>query len=154
MEEGFGRGWSGRGNLGMGRARVESDVISRKGGLAGARWERHGLGPAASCGVHCVDWWGSGFQERLGAPRKRTPALRPPPPSQVFQPFCDFPEIVDISIKQAPRVGPAGEHRLVTITRTDNQILVGAGRPSSDFPERGPQQALTRPLAPRPLAGG
>ncbi|XP_053439882.1 tyrosine-protein kinase JAK3 isoform X1 [Nycticebus coucang] len=42
---------------------------------------------------------------------------------QVFQPFCDFPEIIDISIKQAPRVGPAGEHRLVTVTRTDNQIL-------------------------------
>uniref|UniRef100_A0A7N9CMT7 Tyrosine-protein kinase n=1 Tax=Macaca fascicularis TaxID=9541 RepID=A0A7N9CMT7_MACFA len=42
---------------------------------------------------------------------------------EVLQPFCDFPEIVDISIKQAPRVGPAGEHRLVTVTRTDNQIL-------------------------------
>ncbi|XP_004423024.1 PREDICTED: tyrosine-protein kinase JAK3 [Ceratotherium simum simum] len=42
---------------------------------------------------------------------------------EVLQPFCDFPEIVDISVKQAPRVGPAGEHRLVTVTRTDNQIL-------------------------------
>uniref|UniRef100_G3TF05 Tyrosine-protein kinase n=1 Tax=Loxodonta africana TaxID=9785 RepID=G3TF05_LOXAF len=42
---------------------------------------------------------------------------------RALQPFCDFPEIVDISIKQALRVGPAGEHRLVTITRTDNQIL-------------------------------
>ncbi|KAM9688871.1 tyrosine-protein kinase JAK3 [Trichechus inunguis] len=42
---------------------------------------------------------------------------------ETLQPFCDFPEIVDISIKQAPRVGPAGEHRLVTVTRTDNQIL-------------------------------
>ncbi|KAB0406624.1 hypothetical protein E2I00_018627 [Balaenoptera physalus] len=51
------------------------------------------------------------------------PTYKPP----VLQPFCDFPEIVDISIKQAPRIGPAGEHRLVTITRTDNQILVGAG---------------------------
>ncbi|XP_004646923.1 tyrosine-protein kinase JAK3 isoform X2 [Octodon degus] len=40
-----------------------------------------------------------------------------------FQQFCDFPEIVDVSIKQAPHVGPAGEHRLVTITRADNQIL-------------------------------
>ncbi|XP_017356752.1 tyrosine-protein kinase JAK3 isoform X1 [Cebus imitator] len=40
-----------------------------------------------------------------------------------LQPFCDFPEIVDVSIKQAPRAGPAGEHRLVTVTRTDNQIL-------------------------------
>ncbi|XP_045847900.1 tyrosine-protein kinase JAK3 isoform X3 [Meles meles] len=42
---------------------------------------------------------------------------------EALQPFCDFPEIVDISIKQAPRVGPAGEHRLVTVTKTDNQIL-------------------------------
>ncbi|XP_026894130.1 tyrosine-protein kinase JAK3 [Acinonyx jubatus] len=42
---------------------------------------------------------------------------------EALQPFCDFPEIVDISIKQAPRVGPAGEHRLVTVTRADNQIL-------------------------------
>ncbi|XP_004761047.1 tyrosine-protein kinase JAK3 isoform X2 [Mustela putorius furo] len=42
---------------------------------------------------------------------------------EALQPFCDFPEIVDISIKQAPCVGPAGEHRLVTVTRTDNQIL-------------------------------
>ncbi|KAI4569243.1 hypothetical protein MJT46_006537 [Ovis ammon polii x Ovis aries] len=42
---------------------------------------------------------------------------------EVLQPFCDFPEIVDIGIKQAPCIGPAAEHRLVTITRTDNQIL-------------------------------
>ncbi|MBZ3872342.1 Tyrosine-protein kinase JAK3 [Sciurus carolinensis] len=46
-----------------------------------------------------------------------------PGAQEVFQPFCDFPEIVDISVKQAPWVGPAGEHRLVTVTRTDNQIL-------------------------------
>ncbi|XP_058148805.1 tyrosine-protein kinase JAK3 isoform X2 [Dasypus novemcinctus] len=42
---------------------------------------------------------------------------------EIFQPFCDFPEIVDISVKQAPRAGPAGEHRLVAITRVDNQML-------------------------------
>lgn len=42
---------------------------------------------------------------------------------ELFQTFCDFPEIVDVSIKQAPRVGPAGEHRLVTITRMDGHIL-------------------------------
>ncbi|XP_076978276.1 tyrosine-protein kinase JAK3 isoform X2 [Tamandua tetradactyla] len=40
-----------------------------------------------------------------------------------LQPFCDFPDIVDVSVKQAPRVGPAGEQRLVAITRTDNQTL-------------------------------
>lgn len=34
---------------------------------------------------------------------------------------------MDVSIKQAPRVGPAGEHRLVTVTRMDSHILVGLG---------------------------
>lgn len=85
----------------------------------------------------------------------RTPSFSPPPRSQALQPFCDFPEIVDISIKQAPRVGPAGEHRLVTVTRTDNQILVGAGpSPLPPYPDRedaGPSRpgrggALTRIL--------
>lgn len=66
---------------------------------------------------------------RLQVGGARTPSPSPPSPFQVLQPFCDFPEIVDISIKQAPRVGPAGEHRLVTVTRTDNQILVGGGLP-------------------------
>ncbi|XP_051685925.2 tyrosine-protein kinase JAK3 [Oryctolagus cuniculus] len=42
---------------------------------------------------------------------------------EALQPFCDFPEIVDISITQAPRAGPAREHRVVTVTRTDTQIL-------------------------------
>lgn len=89
-------------------------------------------------GLIVVGWWGPGLREGLGTPRKQTHTLRPPPPSQVFQPFCDFPEIVDISIKQAPRVGPAGEHRLVTVTRTDNQILVGVECPSSShLPEGG-----------------
>lgn len=49
------------------------------------------------------------------------------PSAQPFQQFCDFPEIVDVSIKQAPCAGPAGEQRLVTVARADNQILVGAG---------------------------
>uniref|UniRef100_A0A8C5KBP0 Tyrosine-protein kinase n=1 Tax=Jaculus jaculus TaxID=51337 RepID=A0A8C5KBP0_JACJA len=55
--------------------------------------------------------------------------------NEAFQPFCDFPEIVDISIKQALRLGPAGEQRLVTITRTDSQIL------EAEFP--GLPQALS-----------
>ncbi|XP_004616913.2 tyrosine-protein kinase JAK3 [Sorex araneus] len=42
---------------------------------------------------------------------------------EALQPFCDFPEIVDISIKQASRAGQAGEQRLVTVTRTDSQTL-------------------------------
>lgn len=57
----------------------------------------------------------------------KSPSLGPFFLPQLFQTFCDFPEIVDVSIKQAPRVGPAGEHRLVTVTRMDSHILVGLG---------------------------
>ncbi|XP_060038272.1 tyrosine-protein kinase JAK3 [Erinaceus europaeus] len=42
---------------------------------------------------------------------------------EAFQPFCDFPEVVDITVKQAPCSGPIQERRLVTVTRTDGQIL-------------------------------
>lgn len=70
--------------------------------------------------------------------REGTASFSPPPHSQALQPFCDFPEIVDISIKQAPRAGPAGEHRLVTVTKTDKQILVGAGSsPRPPYADRG-----------------
>ncbi|XP_032026007.2 tyrosine-protein kinase JAK3 isoform X1 [Hylobates moloch] len=72
-------------------------------GLPGALGGQNGLGLLRVAGDGGIAWT-QGEQE-------------------VLQPFCDFPEIVDISIKQAPRVGPAGEHRLVTVTRTDNQIL-------------------------------
>ncbi|PNJ28502.1 JAK3 isoform 2 [Pongo abelii] len=72
-------------------------------GLPGALGGQDGLGLLRVAGDSGISWT-QGEQE-------------------VLQPFCDFPEIVDISIKQAPRVGPAGEHRLVTLTRTDNQIL-------------------------------
>nr|XP_025045066.1 tyrosine-protein kinase JAK3 [Pelodiscus sinensis] len=40
------------------------------------------------------------------------------------QPFCDFPEIADISIKQVSRDSNPVENRLVTVTKTDNRILV------------------------------
>ncbi|XP_021493818.1 tyrosine-protein kinase JAK3 [Meriones unguiculatus] len=69
-------------------------------GLPGAQEEPGLLRVAGGSGIA----WSSGDQER-------------------FQTFCDFPEIVDVSIKHAPRVGPAGEHRLVTITRMDSHIL-------------------------------
>uniref|UniRef100_A0A8C2VS43 Tyrosine-protein kinase n=1 Tax=Chinchilla lanigera TaxID=34839 RepID=A0A8C2VS43_CHILA len=46
-----------------------------------------------------------------------------PGEQEPFQQFCDFPEIVDVSVKQAPHAGPAGERRLVTVTRADSQIL-------------------------------
>ncbi|XP_058513711.1 tyrosine-protein kinase JAK3 [Ochotona princeps] len=58
-----------------------------------------------------------------------------PGEAEALQPFCDFPEIVDVSIQQAPRAGPAWEHRMVTITRADNQML------EAEFP--GLPQALS-----------
>uniref|UniRef100_A0AAY4DW83 Tyrosine-protein kinase n=2 Tax=Denticeps clupeoides TaxID=299321 RepID=A0AAY4DW83_9TELE len=39
-----------------------------------------------------------------------------------LQTYCDFPEIIDISIKQANREG-SNESRIVTINRQDNQTL-------------------------------
>lgn len=102
-------------------------LIERAGVWQGRRGKGPGLEEAEKVRVYAVGWWGPGFQDGLGAPRGRDLQLQPSPQprSQALQPFCDFPEIVDISIKQAPCVGPAGEHRLVTVTRTDNQILVG-----------------------------
>ncbi|XP_069504843.1 tyrosine-protein kinase JAK3 [Ambystoma mexicanum] len=40
-----------------------------------------------------------------------------------WQLFCDFPEIVDISIKQASCENRAVEGRIVTITKQDNRVL-------------------------------
>lgn len=103
----------------------------------GRGWERlRGSGLTA---------WAGGVQASKrdwGLRGDGTASFSPPPRSQALQPFCDFPEIVDISVKQAPRVGPAGEHRLVTVTRTDNQILVSAGPsplpPNPDCGDVGP----------------
>ncbi|KAM8743660.1 tyrosine-protein kinase JAK2a isoform 1-T1 [Acanthopagrus schlegelii] len=39
-----------------------------------------------------------------------------------LQTYCDFPEVIDISIKQANKEGSM-ESRVVTLTRQDNQIL-------------------------------
>ncbi|NXG24765.1 JAK3 kinase, partial [Grallaria varia] len=43
--------------------------------------------------------------------------------SEGRQHFCDFPDVADISIKQASREGGPVENRLVTLTRTDNRVL-------------------------------
>ncbi|KAM6288878.1 tyrosine-protein kinase JAK3, partial [Aegotheles albertisi] len=43
--------------------------------------------------------------------------------SESRQHFCDFPDIADISIRQASREGGAVENRLVTLTKTDNRVL-------------------------------
>lgn len=42
---------------------------------------------------------------------------------QELQTYCDFAEVIDVSIKQANKEGSA-ESRIVTLTRQDNQILV------------------------------
>ncbi|XP_010217800.1 PREDICTED: tyrosine-protein kinase JAK3-like [Tinamus guttatus] len=39
------------------------------------------------------------------------------------QHFCDFPDIADISIKQASRDGSPAENRVVTVTKTDTRVL-------------------------------
>ncbi|NXV82433.1 JAK3 kinase, partial [Atlantisia rogersi] len=43
--------------------------------------------------------------------------------SESRQHFCDFPDIVDISIKQASWEGSPVENRIVTLTKTDNRVL-------------------------------
>ncbi|XP_053906555.1 tyrosine-protein kinase JAK3 isoform X1 [Cuculus canorus] len=43
--------------------------------------------------------------------------------SESRQHFCDFPDIADISIKQASRDGGPVENRIVTLTKTDNRVL-------------------------------
>ncbi|XP_059687942.1 tyrosine-protein kinase JAK3 [Gavia stellata] len=43
--------------------------------------------------------------------------------SESRQHFCDFPDIADISIKQASRDGSPVENRIVTLTKTDNRVL-------------------------------
>lgn len=48
-------------------------------------------------------------------------------PPQNRQHFCDFPDIADISIKQASREGGPVENRIVTLTKTDNRVLVSRG---------------------------
>ncbi|MEE6487813.1 hypothetical protein FKM82_015043, partial [Ascaphus truei] len=47
---------------------------------------------------------------------------------QLWQPFCDFPEIVDISITQASCDKTLTEGRVVTVTKQDNKVL------ESEFP--------------------
>lgn len=42
---------------------------------------------------------------------------------QELKTYCDFPEVIDIGIKQANKEGSV-ESRIVTLTRQDNQILV------------------------------
>ncbi|KAM4708941.1 tyrosine-protein kinase JAK3 [Discoglossus pictus] len=43
--------------------------------------------------------------------------------SELWQPFCDFPDIVDISITQARCDGMLADGRVVTVTKQDNKVL-------------------------------
>lgn len=45
------------------------------------------------------------------------------PPLQELQTYCDFTEVIDISIKQANKEGSL-ESRIVTLTKQDNRTLV------------------------------
>ncbi|XP_030919140.1 tyrosine-protein kinase JAK3, partial [Geospiza fortis] len=66
-------------------------------------------------------------------------------PTQSRQHFCDFPDIADISIKQAASRDGGGpvENRLVTVTKVDNRVMVSSGRvrgaPGGLRGTRGPQ---------------
>lgn len=44
---------------------------------------------------------------------------------QELQTFCDFSEVIDISVKQANQEGSA-ESRVVTVTKQDNHMLVSS----------------------------
>ncbi|NWI42223.1 JAK3 kinase, partial [Picathartes gymnocephalus] len=78
--------------------------------------------------------WSCGGSEVLRGGWVRRGELRdglvtPAVPSQSRQHFCDFPDIADISIKQAAsRDGGPVENRLVTLTKADNRVLVRPGR--------------------------
>ncbi|XP_007896987.1 tyrosine-protein kinase JAK2 [Callorhinchus milii] len=43
--------------------------------------------------------------------------------NEQWQPFCDFPEIVDITLKQASRGYILEESRIVTVTKQDSKVL-------------------------------
>lgn len=71
-------------------------------------------------------------------------------PPQSRQHFCDFPDIADISIKQASREGGPVENRVVTLTKTDNRVLVSRG--CSGESQQGRELGLVwgSPLLPAP----
>ncbi|XP_062968528.1 tyrosine-protein kinase JAK3 [Cynocephalus volans] len=120
------------------RRRIRRTVSRALRRVASCQADRHSLMAKYIMDLERLDPAGAAETFRVGLPgaagggQDRPGLLRvagdsgiawSPGEQEILQPFCDFPEIVDISIKQAPRVGPAGEHRLVTVTRTDNQIL-------------------------------
>ncbi|NWI06486.1 JAK3 kinase, partial [Tichodroma muraria] len=64
--------------------------------------------------------------------------------SESRQHFCDFPDIADISIKQAAsRDGGAVENRLVTVTKADSRALVSPGEGSGSRGRAGGDKGVT-----------
>ncbi|KFQ97870.1 Tyrosine-protein kinase JAK3, partial [Nipponia nippon] len=76
-----------------------TDIAIHVAGESGVSW---------SCGSSEVRVGGCAGGSRGGASRQH---------------FCDFPDIADISIKQASREGGPVENRIVTLTKTDNRVL-------------------------------
>ncbi|XP_004688239.2 PREDICTED: tyrosine-protein kinase JAK3 [Condylura cristata] len=119
------------------RKRIRRTVLRALKRVAACQADRHSLmakyiidlerlDPARATETFCVGLPGAaGVQDVQGLLRVSgvSGISWSPGGQEVLQPFCDFPEIVDVSIKQAQHAGLTGEHRLVTITRTDNQIL-------------------------------
>lgn len=95
-----------------------ADITIHVAGDSGVSWSCAGsevwLVATPEGGVPGRDGWGT---------------QRPPLwcPQQSRQHFCDFPDIADISIKQASREGGPVENRIVTLTKTDNRVLVRQG---------------------------
>ncbi|NXG39953.1 JAK3 kinase, partial [Dromaius novaehollandiae] len=87
-------------------------------------------GPAADIAIHVAGE--SGVSWSCGGAESR-------------QHFCDFPDIADISIKQASRDSSPVENRIVTLTKTDNRVLVRAWVPGG-----GGRSGAPAPLTPRP----
>ncbi|KAI6072350.1 Tyrosine-protein kinase JAK3 [Aix galericulata] len=75
------------------------------------RWAEESFavrGPDANITIHVAGE--NGVSWSCGSPESR-------------QHFCDFPDIADVSIKQASRDGSPVENRIVTLTKTDNRVL-------------------------------
>ncbi|NXA56936.1 JAK3 kinase, partial [Nothocercus julius] len=102
-----------------------------------ARWAEENFrarSPAAAVAIHVAG--GSGISWSCSGAESR-------------QHFCDFPDIADIGIKQASRDGSPAGSRVVTLTRTDNRVLVSARRGSGGSRGRGAGSA--QPVPPQEL---
>uniref|UniRef100_A0A8B9VLW0 Tyrosine-protein kinase n=1 Tax=Anas zonorhyncha TaxID=75864 RepID=A0A8B9VLW0_9AVES len=82
------------------------------------RWAEESFavrGPDANITIHVAGENGVSWSRGC----RGSPLVSP----QSRQHFCDFPDIADVSIKQASRDGSPVENRIVTLTKTDNRVL-------------------------------